>query len=76
MKLDKPDPSVRVSVGYAAVPAKGREGYETEFNLLVYDNENGMLLETIVNRAFDCWRELYAEAGYIEGRYIDGEAGS
>ena len=65
MKLDKPDPYVRVSVGYAAVPAKGREGYETEFNLLVYDNENGMLLETIVNRS-----PARFSVGSISGRLL------
>lgn len=73
LKLDKPaERGFQTSVAYS--DGAGGEGY-AEFGFTIRDDQRAeqILVDKVFERSLDYWERLYAELGYIEGRYISSD---
>ena len=75
LKLDnKTQPDFKTVTAHAAVPHPQNDQYETQFFLLVIDDDKPFLFTEVVMHALRCWERLYSELGYIEPPFVDGRS--
>jgi hypothetical protein len=68
LKLDKVEKrGFRGKIGYGQIPAGPNGQAAKVFGLLIVDEGDTVLIERIFSRAFEYWKQLLVEIGYLDG---------